>query len=218
MNSIHRSIVNTSIVVVVVLAIGIVALSKGNQVKDGEALALASESDKVDEKSAMVQVAPIREGTIEQTIWAYGSVIPAPGKTKVLAIPFAVHVKSVYVTEGQSVRRGDRLLEVCPSPDEKLTLEKAMIRYEAAEKRLKTVEERFSLKLATGEELLQAQQAFEEAKAQIQMLKNMDMAGDIVIFSKSNGMVSRLFKTKGALVAAGTLSWRSCRITRWRSV
>ena len=172
--------------------------------EDSYVLATQHEKRVTAERSALVRVAPVRMGPIAETVTAYGMVVPALGKVKTLSIPFDVQVNSVYVTEGQKVSKGEKLLDVGPSPDTELEMQTALIRYKAARKRLQAIKERIDLKLATSDDLLQAKQALEEAKSRLKSLRDRGIAKRVIIRSKSDGVVSRLLVAQGAIVPAGT--------------
>ncbi len=201
----HRKIsLVPAILALLVLFIGHFHPFSGYPTENARALAAQAEKRTIPEQTALVQVTPVRKGPIAETVVAYGTVVPAPGRAKTLSIPFEIQVNSVYVTEGQEVSKGDRLLEVAPSPDTVLNMQTAMIRYKAARKRLQETRERIDLKLATSDELLRAEQALEEAESRLKSLQNRRIAKRVIIRSRSDGVVSRLLVARGAIVPAGT--------------
>ena len=123
---------------------------------------------------AKVRVAPIQQETITETITAYGTVAPAPGAVKTVSIRFESRVRHISVSEGQRISKGDVLLEIDPSPHAKLQMEEARRAYKSASQKLKKVQERFNLKLATRGELLTAEDVLQQAR---QRLKNLEQSG-----------------------------------------
>jgi len=152
---------------------------------------------------ASVRVVPIKKGTVVETLITYGKVIPSPGRAKILSIPYECLIKAIYVTQGQEVGKGAKLLEIGPSPDTLLKLERAISNYKATKALFKKVEERAALRLATNQELLQAEQAYENAKIILKNMEERRISKTVAIRSKSHGIVSRLFAHQGSMVPAG---------------
>lgn len=152
---------------------------------------------------ASVRVVPIEKGTVVETLVTYGKVIPSPGRAKILSIPYECLIKAIYVTQGQEVGKGAKLLEIGPSPDTLLKLKRAISNYEVTKALFKKVKERVALKLATNQELLQAEQAYENAKIILKNMEERRISKTVAIRSKSPGIVSRLFAHQGSMVPAG---------------
>ena len=124
---------------------------------------LCAAGNKADVQAA-VYCAPVREKIITRRITAYGTVIPSPGAVKALSLPYQVQVTDIYVNEGQTVRKGDRLLKIVPGPDAVLALKEARLEHEAAKREFALVTQRFSLKLATNQEMAAAKKALDQAE------------------------------------------------------
>ena len=156
------------------------------------------------EVTAAVEVAPIREGTVPLTVEAYGSVVPAPGASFDLSLPFDCQVEKVLVSEGQAVTKGALLLSVTGSPDAKLSLAQARAEAEASKETLKQVEARHALKLADDAALAQARGAAESARARLKSLEARRLDGLHDLLATADGVVVRLPFAKGAVAPAGT--------------
>ena len=152
---------------------------------------------------ATVEVVPIKRRVMHETLVTYGRVIPSPGRTKILSIPYGCKIKALYVTQGQEVGKRGKILVIEPSPDTLLTLETAISNYEATKALLKKVKEQAVLRLATNQELLQAEQAYENAKITLKNMQKRGISKTVTIRSKSRGIVSRLFVHQGSMVKAG---------------
>ena len=126
---------------------------------------------------ARVKTVPIRQGAIDETIHVYGSVIPAPGAVRTVSVAFESRIDGVMVNEGQEVSSGDVLLRVSPSPDTRLKFNQAGETYRVAKQALGNMERKFQLKLATNDQLLQAQQASEQSELALSSLKNQGADG-----------------------------------------
>ncbi len=154
---------------------------------------------------ASVKASPVRKDTISETVVAYGTVVPSPGKVKTLSISYESQIRAVYVTQGQEVFQGDRLLEIGPSPDTILNLETAINNYEVVKERFRQTKERIKLKLATNQELLQVEQVLQQAKLQLKSLEKRGIAKKVTtVYAHTNGVVARLLVREGAIVPAGS--------------
>lgn len=161
---------------------------------------------------AVVYCEPVREGIITRTVTAYGAVIPSPGAFKILSLPYQAQVTDIYVSEGQTIKKGGHLLRISPGPDALLALKEARFEYEAAKKELGLVKQRFSLKLATNQDMAAAQKAFEQAGIRLKHLEDQGIAIDRFITASSSDFpasvseftVGRIFASRGATVAPGS--------------
>ena len=152
---------------------------------------------------ALVKVMPISKGTVAEEISVYGTIVPAAGAVQTVSVPFESRVRRILVTEGQQVSRGEALLEIEPSPDAKLQAEQARNEYEATTKALDYMQQRFALKLATNDQLLQAKQGLEQAQAKLESLRRRGVNGIRTIHADVAGLISKVSAQEGAIVPAG---------------
>jgi membrane fusion protein, multidrug efflux system len=152
---------------------------------------------------ARVKTAPIRQGTIDETIHVYGSVIPAPGAVRTISVAYESRIDSVMVNEGQEVSSGNILLHVSPSPETRLKFSQAGETYRVAKQALTNMERKFQLKLATNDQLLQAQQSSEQADLALSSMKNQGADGPRELKADTRGLVSKVAVDQGSIVAAG---------------
>lgn len=154
--------------------------------------------------TATVQVAPVIDGPIAQTIEVFGVVAAAPSGDRVLSVPYDVMVRKVLVGVGITVQPGDVLLEVDLTPDAKLAADSARSVRALAEKTLTATQERYDLRLANRQELQSAQQAAEDAKLKSDRLASnvLDQEGHITAVTA--GVVSKLDLLAGATATAGS--------------
>lgn len=154
--------------------------------------------------TATVQVAKGRVGRIAEQLTVYGSVIPAPSSLQTITLPFQSQIMRVGVDAGQKISAGDVLVVVEPSPDTALQLEQARNTYSTAQQALQQVQGRFKLQLATNDQVLQAQQAEQQAKAQLDSLQSRQKAaGDGSIRAEADGLVNLIPVHEGQIVNAG---------------
>jgi len=150
-----------------------------------------------------VAVTPITMGTISQSIVTYGTIIPAPGATEELSVPYESQVLKVLVRPGQPVSAGDPLVEISPSPDTRLKFQVAKAAYETAQKRFDDVERKKRLKLATNDEVLQARQALVESDLALKSFEAMGAMDQTILKASHKGVLSEIFEQEGAIVTPG---------------
>jgi RND family efflux transporter MFP subunit len=150
-----------------------------------------------------VQVASVKEGTIVEEIVVYGTVIPAPGAVQVISVPFESQVRRVFVNSGQRVTVGEKLIEIDASPDTQLQLDEARNTRAVAEQNLRYVQQRFALKLATNDQLLQAQQAAQDARLRLNSLERRGVSAQRTLLADAAGLVSKVLVQEGAIATAG---------------
>ncbi|MCB1056135.1 MAG: efflux RND transporter periplasmic adaptor subunit [Acidobacteria bacterium] len=179
-----------SLTFVSVLALGVLACS-------GEAPAPASEPTPV----ATVSTAPLLRQTLTETVIAYGTVIPAPGATQTVSVPFECRVRAVLVSPGQVVAAGDPLLEIEPSPDAREQIAQAKNALVAEEALSEATQQRYDLGLAIEDELSQRRQALEDARRRAETVSA--WLGLKRPRSPARAIVGATPVSEGALVAAG---------------
>jgi membrane fusion protein, multidrug efflux system len=152
---------------------------------------------------AHVKVIPLRRERIEETLTAYGTVVAAPGEARTFSVPFECRVRKIFVTGGQVLSADTPLLEIEPSPDTQLQFDQARIERDSAAEQLKLVEQRLEMKLATRQDLLQAQQRVHDAESRMQSMERRGMDGPRAIRADAPGVVSQIAVQAGQIVPAG---------------
>ncbi len=158
----------------------------------------------VDDAVASVEVAKIEKGAITQHIAVYGSVIPSRKAIQTISVPFESQVRRLMVINGQNVSPGDILLEINSSPDSLLQLEQARSTFESARQSLQNVQHRFDLKIATEQQVLQAQQASRQAQLRLESMEKRGIGGPRVMRTDVEGLVNRVYVQEGAIISAGS--------------
>ena len=153
---------------------------------------------------AKVQVTPIKNETIMDTITAYGTVVPEPGAVETVSVPFESRIRHISVSEGQKISKGDILLDIDPSPASKLQMEQAQRAYTSAEQKLRKVKERVDLKLATRGELLSAEEVFQQAGLELKSLEQRGIGKEKQIRSRASGIIYKVHVQQGSVIQGGT--------------
>ena len=162
-------------------------------------------------RTMAVETVSIREGTISEKLPAYGSIIPAPGARRIVSVPFESQVLHIFINEGQKISRGEGLIEIQPSPATMLEFEQASNSFNIEQENLRQVERRFSLKLATNEQLLKAKQTLEQAQTKLQGLKKQGIGGKNKISAQTGGLIKKINVQEGNIVPSGQSSHRDSR-------
>ena len=74
--------------------------------------------------SALVTLAPVTAGRIDDTITAYGEVTYAPQRERVLVAPFEARVTQVLAPAGRTVRAGEAVAVLAPTPAAQVDISK----------------------------------------------------------------------------------------------
>src|SRR3954468_22521832 len=80
----------------------------------------APAADEETKPAAKVEVTPLKEQSIAQTIEVFGVVAAAPSADETRSVAFDSMVRKLYVAVGSTVAAGDVLMEIEPSPDARL--------------------------------------------------------------------------------------------------
>ncbi len=155
---------------------------------------------KTQELIASVKAVPIQIKTFSKNIVAYGIVEAAPDKIKTISLSFDAVISKIYVNIGQNVKKGQVLFSVIPSLSAKSQLMQAKNALEVSEKNLKLAEEKFNMHLLTQQDILNAQNAYNQAKILYDNLK--DSYTDKIL-SPIDGIVTKINYTEGSHVITG---------------
>ena len=187
------------------IAVSIIVLAIGYYLLFSKSPEQPVESEMLNQNPvAKVQVTPIKKETIMETITAYGTVAPEPGAVETVSVPFESRIHRISVTEGQKISRGDILLDIDPSPDAKLQIEQAQRAFTSAEQKLRKVQERVDLKLATKGELLSAEEVFQQAGLRLKSLQQRGIGKEKQVRSKGSGVIYKVHVEQGSVMPAGT--------------
>ncbi len=191
-----RSIWITMVVVLLAAA--------GTFLKMGPAMAAASPAENTGNPIAKVKTVPLTRGTIQEQIFVYGQVVPAPGALQTVSVSFESKILTIGVNNGQKVAKGDTLLKLEPSPAAQLELDRARRAYDLEKENFKQVENQYKLKLATNQQLLQARQSMDQAKLTLESLEKRGVDGVREIRANVSGLVKQVNAEEGAIVSAGS--------------
>lgn len=153
--------------------------------------------------TATVQVAPARHEAVVEDLRLYGTVVPGPAASHTVSVPYESRVQRLLVREGEQVDAGDPLVEVAPSPDTRLASSEARAAVEAAERTLEAVRRRHESRLATNQDLFDAEQAVRSARLRMRSLAGRGAGRPQTIPAVGPAVVSTVHVTEGSVVPAG---------------
>ena len=184
-------------------AIGSAIVARGTGA-DKEAEYGSEKSKAEDKPVATVSVAPVRKGTINEQITAYGTVVAPPSEVRVVSVPFESRITKILVSPGQTVTQDQPMIEVEGSVAATFSLEEAKNTASAAERDMQLVKQRYEQKLGTTSELYTAENALRTAQARLQSLQQSGAAAPRQLKSESAGIVSKVDVQLGQIVAIGS--------------
>lgn len=154
--------------------------------------------------SVLIKSEPLLKKTMGKNLTAYGSVMPSTGATENISIPRAGQIARLYVSVGQTVKRGQALLEFSTDPNAAVLYHQAETTAVFARGELKRIEDLTAHQLATQSQLAAAKKALRDAEANLAAQKNI---GAGVATQKVNapfdGVVSQLTVQQGDRVPSG---------------
>lgn len=154
--------------------------------------------------TVLVQTARVRLMPVRTTVAGYGAVEFAPEYGQVLDVQGEGVVKRVLVSAGQRVRTGEPLLELMPTANASVEIERARIDLAFAEKSLTRVTELRRRELATNAEVQAAEEARDKARAVLSELRKRYVGNrGKVLRADRDGVVEAVFVRQGQIAASG---------------
>ena len=118
------------------------------------------------EPRAAVVTAVAARGSLSASVLAYGTVVSAPGHTRVIVMPHEGTIASVDVHDGDAVRAGQAIVSIAIAPAAAAQYAQARSALDFATADLARVERLFSEKLASNDQLAAARRSLTDAQAQ----------------------------------------------------
>ena len=155
--------------------------------------------------SVLVTTEMPRQGSLPRTLTAYGSVRAAPGGSETLSLLRAGQVTRTMVAPGQRVRQGEALLTVSADPAALAAYRQAVTALTLARGERGRMAQMLSQKLATRDQLAQADKAVTDAQANLDALdRGGGGSAEQTLTAPFDGIVSSLPVASGARVAPQT--------------
>jgi membrane fusion protein, multidrug efflux system len=170
------------------------------------------------EPSVLVTTAPLAQHALVETLIGYGTVAPAVGRVENISTSYGGRVTALPVSPGQTVKRGDALIEVETDPAASLAYRQAATAVEYARSELQRVEELAQQQLATRSQVAAAEKSLADAKLQLHEQERLGAERRNTTFhAPFNGVVISLAATLGERVGAGKTLLQMARTDRLRA-
>ncbi|OSS42940.1 putative Co/Zn/Cd efflux system membrane fusion protein [Desulfurella amilsii] len=150
---------------------------------------------------ASVNAVPIQLRALSRDIVAYGIIESKPGTAKTITLNFDATINKMYVIDGQSINKDQLLFSVIPSPATQSQLMQAENSVKLSQENLKITQEKFKLHLLTQQDILNAQNALNQAEI---VYENLKKVYTDKVYSPTNGVITKINYTEGANVVAGS--------------
>jgi len=179
---------------------------------------LANPTWPAEQPSVLVNTKPLARHTLADTLVGYGTVAPATGRVENLNVPYGGRVVAVRVSLGQTVRRGESLVEVETDPSAHLAYRQAATAVEFARGELHRVEELAAQRLATRSQVAAAKRALTDNELQLREQERLGAGRKTATLTASfNGVVTSLSATPGERIAAGKVLLQLARTDELRA-
>ncbi len=152
--------------------------------------------------NAAIEIGAVSRGHVERIIETYGTVEFASDRQRSVAVIKPGQVLGVAVIAGQTVKKGDTLLTVGPMPSGSPEVQQARIEAEFAKRELARVQHLVDEKLATNQDLQNAEKQSAAAVAGLRALGG-GGAGGARLRASMDGVVAAVLVQRGDVVPAG---------------
>jgi RND family efflux transporter MFP subunit len=163
----------------------------------------SSETAEEPQQTAAIQTAQVSRGAVEETIETLGTVEFDPGRLHTLTLTAGGKVLEVRVVAGQMVRRGDVLLTLGPLPVDSVEVQRAKLDAEYAAKGLARTRRLLEEKLATNQEVANAEKELETARVVLRSLGEGGTGAATELKAPAEGIVAQVLVNRGQIVPAG---------------
>lgn len=155
--------------------------------------------------SVLVRTKPLAKHELTDTIRAYGRVEPAPDQVIAVALPHAGIIEHLWVSLGERIESGQKLLEVATAPNEQMSYQQAQAAVRFSKAKLSRQQNLFAQHLATRNDVDAARRALSDARAKLEALERRGANRQTqVVRAPVAGIVSRVDVNQGDRVKADT--------------
>jgi len=155
------------------------------------------------EPVAQVKTLRLKKAEIQNNLMAYGVVLPLPDKLQTISVSYPSQIEKIQVNPGQLVQPGTILLSLKPGPTALLQWHKAQTELQAALHNQQLLQQRIRLKLATRQDLINAQLRVDQAKVMIKNLADQGINKIKQITAKQAGIIYQVNVQQGQQLPAG---------------
>ncbi len=167
------------------------------------ACARPAEKSEESPPAAAIETAKVLRGPLEESLRTIGAVTFDPARVRTLTLTAGGQVLQVPVVAGQVVRRGDLLLALGPPPADSVDVEHARTDVDFAEKELARARRLLEEKLATNQDVANAEKELDLAKATLRSLGEARSGGAAEVRAPADAVVVQVLVTSGQVTPAG---------------
>jgi RND family efflux transporter MFP subunit len=131
-------------------------------------LAFAEEDEP---KTVLITAVTPSKGTVPETVTAYGTAAPAPARTVNLSLSRSGQINEVAVTPGQSVRKGDKLIDFGVDASVMASWDQAVATLNLAKEQRAHTAQLLQQQLATRTALAEADKSVADASGALEVLR-----------------------------------------------
>lgn len=153
--------------------------------------------------SALVAVTPLVKGSLPRIVIAYGRVEPRAAARRTVMAPLAATVEDIYVQQGADVAKGAPLVRLNPSPATAAAYAEAQSAVAVARALVSRTEKLVGQRLATRQQLADAEKSESDARARLAALQAQGAAGPMLLSAPFRAIVTAIAASPGAIVAEG---------------
>ena len=157
--------------------------------------------------SVQVRVTTAHVQTLRDTATAYGHVQPDPGRAAGVTLPRAGLIGKVWVSAGQHVTAGQRLLQLDTAPQSRMEYQQAQAAVEFARSQVKRMQELLKEQMATREQLANARHDLHDAQARLRAQEKLGAGrSQETVRAPFDAIVTRVAVDQGQRVQADALA------------
>lgn len=157
------------------------------------------------QQSVLVHTTVLTRHTLSASVTAYGRVQPDPDHLTSITLARAGLVSRVWVRLGQRVSDGQPLLELATAPAALMEYQQAQAAVDFARGKLTQTQSLFKQKLATRDQLADAQRNLRDARARLEAQRKLGTGqSSEIIRAPFAGIITQLPITQGQRVQADT--------------
>jgi RND family efflux transporter MFP subunit len=167
-------------------------------------VAQTARADDAPQPSALVSTMTLQMGTLPATVTAYGTIAPGEDADHAVTLQGAGIIRSVNVTAGQNVTKGQILADIAPDPQSAAEWQRAQDAVASARANRAHVAALLQSHLATNADLAMADQTLHDAESTLTALRIAGTGTVRSIAAPDAGYVSVVTAAPGNQVPAGT--------------
>lgn len=170
----------------------------------GSTAALADDAPDAANASVLVNLVPLKKGSVPVSITAYGRVTPAEKGRESISAPIGARVSNINVHVGQEVDKGTQMITLTPSPESRAAYKQARQAVLTANQLLDRSRSLASAHMETAAQLALDEKTAADANSTLEALKEEGADGANTLKAPFKGIVMSVGVSSGAIVAPGT--------------